>query len=98
MTTKKIQSWVEYYTNLYNALRIENDKNYDRIQQFLTSIEGLNVVWTNNKKSGLVVRNGIEYSFQIGELYVSERIKLHYGVGSTLENFLALSENKYQKK
>lgn len=98
LTTKKIQNWVDYYTNLCDALRVVNDFNYNRIQEFLKSIEDLNVVWSHDKKSGYVVRNGIEFSFQIGELYVSERIKLHYGVGSTLENFLGLSENKYVKK
>ena len=98
LTTKKIQNWVDYYTNLYDALRVVNDFNYDRIQVFLKSIEGLNVVWSHDKKSGSVLKNGIEYTFQISELYVSERIKLHYNVNSTLENFLALSENKYIKK
>lgn len=94
LSSKKIQDWIEYYTSIFEALQVENDKNKKKIEDFLDSIKDLPVTWYRGNKSGSLVKNGIEWSFTIEETYVSTSIKLHYTVDSSLETFLALSDNK----
>ena len=94
LTTKKIQDWVDYYTNLYNALKVQNDGNTNVINDFLKSIEHLNVRWSQNKISGSIVTNGIEFTFKINETHVSQSINIHYNMANNLETFLKLSDNK----
>lgn len=98
LSTKKIQAWVDYYTEVYRRLLSIDSENQNKKAAFLKSIEGLPVEWFNNNKSGTLVKNGIEYTFKIEDEYVSENIKLHYSVYATLDNFLKLSDNKFKKK
>ena len=100
MTLKKLESWAlwcdnrmklllseidERMTNLgnfYNSLPIETKKNFDNKTGLL--------------KSGYIVRNGIEFTFEVTDLKYYTSIRLDTG-SSTLETFLALSDNKFKK-
>jgi hypothetical protein len=96
LTKKKIQEWADYYYNLYQLLAVEDAKNADKKDQFLKSIEGLPVKWHNNNTQGYIEKNGIEFSFTIGETYISTQVKL-VAFCSTLEAFKQLSDNKFVK-
>jgi hypothetical protein len=96
LTRKKIEDWIRYETELYNLLKIENDKNRSEIETFLSSLEGLPVHWWNNNKSGEIIKNGIKLSFTIGETYVSKKLEIYYEVPDSLSSFLSLSDNKYK--
>jgi hypothetical protein len=97
LNPKKIGDWVKYYEDLYNQLKVIDDCNGLRKRAFLDSLDGLDVKWSyGSDKSGSIVKNGVEYSFSIGETYIHEKVELHYSVPNSLKSFLALSDNKYK--
>ena len=98
LNTKKVESWVKYYEDLYNQLKIIDDCNALKKQAFIDSLEGLDVKWDFNGKAGEIVKNGISYRFKILETYVSQKVELHYRVPNSLQSFLELSDNKYKDK
>ena len=97
LTTKKIMQWLEYYEKFHNTLKELNNKNSNKIASFYKSIEHLPFKYGNGKKTGYIVKNGIEYSFEVSENHISERIRLHYSAPNSIETFLKLSDNKYNQ-
>lgn len=98
LTTKKVNDWLNYYRELYAALKVINEQNSDKVKQFLKSIEGQPVRWFNNNKSGEIVKNGLVFKFKIEETYISTSIEVHYKTGSDLNDFLKLADNKHPNK
>jgi len=94
-TKNKLTQWLEYNKAFYEACKKVNGNNAQSITDFYKSIEGLPVRYWNEKRQGEIVKNGIEFSFQVNENYVSTQIKLHYKAGSSIETFLKLSDNKF---
>lgn len=96
LSTKKINDWKAYLTEVYNALAITNESNSNEIDLFLKSIEGQDVQWYGeSKKRGEILKNGIVFRFDIDATSVSTEIKLDFAIPRTLESFLKLSDNKY---
>jgi hypothetical protein len=95
LSTKKIESWIKYYNDLYNLLLIENNKNVAKIEAFKETLEGQEVIWHPFNNSGVIVKNGLEFSFSINDTYISTKIELHYKTDSDLETFKKLSDNKF---
>jgi len=95
LTTKKINEWLNYYRQLYAALKVIDEQNSDKVKEFLKSIEGQPVRWFNNNKSGEIVKNGLLFKFKIEETYISTSIEVHYKTGSELNDFLKLADNKH---
>lgn len=96
LSLKKIQAWIEYYKTVYENLSKINEENKNKIAQFLKSIEGMPVKWYGHKsKQGSIVKNGIEFIFEIMLEYVSTKIKIHYTENKDIDTFLKLSDNKY---
>jgi hypothetical protein len=95
LNLKKLINWFEYHISVINEASKLNDINGNEKETFLKSIEGLPVKWWNNGKNGEIIQNGIKFSFNIGETYISKKIEVHYSVNNELENFLKLAQNKY---
>jgi hypothetical protein len=95
LSLKKLVNWFEYHISVINEASKINDTNGSEKDIFLKSIEGLPIHWYNNGKNGEIIQNGIKFSFNIGETYISKKIEVHYQVSNELENFLKLSNNKY---
>jgi hypothetical protein len=95
LNLKKLLNWFEYHINVINEASKLNDINGGEKEAFLKSIEGLPVKWWNNNKQGEILQNGVKFSFNIGETYISKKIEIHYSVSNELDNFLKLSNNKY---
>lgn len=95
LTTKKIQDWVSYYESIHTELIRLDAQKYDKVSEFLKSLEGLEVKWSNNQKTGSIVKNGIEFTFSIDEGNISKKLELRYSVPSSIESFKKLSDNKY---
>jgi len=95
LSLKKLINWFEYHISIINEASKINDTNGSEKDIFLKSIEGLPIHWYNNGKNGEIIQNGIKFSFNIGETYISKKIEVHYSVNNELENFLKLSNNKY---
>lgn len=71
----------------YNSEYVTNEKTgaYERVN---TDIKG-----------GTIVKNGIEYTFEFcDDAYISQKTRLHYSVGNTIADFIALSKNEYKAK
>lgn len=96
LNAKKILAWVNYYEEIYKRLKVVNDKNGSVKDDFLKSIEGLPVKWDREKKSGRIVINGIEFTFSIGETYISQNLAVHYSVSANVQEFLQLSNNQWK--
>ncbi len=94
LSTKKIQDWVDYYLAVYELISKECEQKNSEIDTFLKSLEGLDVKWYEQEKRGSIVKGGMEYSFDIKNGYVYEKLEKHYSVESNLSNFLKMSENK----
>jgi hypothetical protein len=95
LSLKKLVNWFEYHIAIIEEASKLNDINGSEKNAFLESIKGLPVKWWNNNKQGEIIQNGIKFSFNIGETYISKKIEVHYSVNNELENFLKLSNNKY---
>lgn len=98
LSAKKILEWVHYYEAIYSRIFRKDQENGSAKAAFLKSIEGLPVKWSHDKKQGSIVKNGVEFSFTIGDTYVSKKLELHYSVDASLESFKALADNKYKDK
>ena len=96
LSTKKINDWVRYYEQVYAKLTEKSAQHGSKIDEFLKSIEGMDVHWWDNKKQGEIIRNGIRFRFKIGTESVSKEIDIHYNVPATLDSFLHLSDNKFK--
>lgn len=94
-TAKKLKDWVDYLNaehEILTALSIGANK---RETEFLEKLNGLPVQWYSDKKSGRIVRNGIEYIFTIKDGNIYQNMEIHCSASSTLETFLQLSDNKF---
>jgi hypothetical protein len=92
LTAKKVNDWLNYYKELYTALKVINEANSDKVGAFLKSLEGLPVVWHGDKK-GTIERGGMLFTFHINATYINTSIEVHYRTGSDLQSFLKLTDN-----
>lgn len=95
LSSKKISEWIAYYTEIFNKIKVENENNGNLKAEFLKSIEGLPIKWTDDKR-GSIVQNGIELTFEINETFVSQRLTLSYKVPNSVEVFKQLSNNNFK--
>lgn len=96
LNAKKVKDWIQYYEDLHNQLEVIDDCRALKKQAFLDSLDGLDVKWDRDYKSGHIIKNGVEYSFLIKETHITQRVELHYSVPNSLRSFLTLSDNKYK--
>lgn len=76
-TEKKLQDWLTFLLDIEDEKEREIKIRQDKKQAFLSKLEasGQKINWSNNKKSGWIESDLINYSFDILESgYVSERI------------------------
>jgi len=95
LSVKKIINWFEYYIAIIEEATKLNDINGNKKEIFLKSIEGQKVQWFNGGKSGEIIKNGVKFSFTIGETSINTKIEVYYQVPSSIEAFLKLADNKY---
>lgn len=102
LNKKKLDNMI-YQENLFHETIASLDREYKiKHGEFLKSIEHLPVKYTYgyDKKidGGEITINGIEFTFKLDtDGYISKDIKIDYTVDDTIENFIALSDNKYNK-
>ena len=97
-TKKKIDDWVEYLTQGFRNLERIDAENERKIIGYRNRLEALSdVVWVHDKSHGQIIRNGLTYTFDIRQTDYSEKISLDYR-SRTLDDFLALSDNKFTPK
>ena len=97
-TKKKIDDWVEYLTQGFRNLERIDAENERKMTGYRNRLEALSdVVWVHDKSHGQIIRNGLTYTFDIRQTDYSEKISLDYRC-RTLDDFLALSDNKFTPK
>lgn len=100
LTEKKITDWVDYLTKGYYELKQLSDTRVKSVAEFLAKMEQLGATINNDyrdKKSGSIVKNGLEFSFEIGDSgYISKKIEVYYSTDRSEDTFLKLADNKYQ--
>lgn len=98
LSTKKLTDWVNYCQDVYKALKEENEKLTDKVEEFLKTIENENVIWfskdNDNYKEGEIIRGGLVYKFKIDQGSITQEIKIHYKTNNTLNMFKKLSNNE----
>ena len=71
-------------------MRIDEENDL-LIRQHIARLERIpDVLWSRNRQSGTIERNGISYSFQVERTGVSENIRLSR-FGHSLDDFLEMA-------
>jgi len=97
-TKRKIDDWVEYLTQGFRTLEKIDAENERIITGYRNRLETIpDVVWDYNRSRGHITRHGLTYSFEIRQTLYNERISLDDRC-RTLDDFLALSDNKFIPK
>ena len=100
-TDKKVLEWVLYCEKCFETLEIEWEIKNEAIVNFLNEIHGQGFELRKNSSgkivSGSIVRNGIEFSFNIERMYINKTMKIHYKVPTDFVSFQKLSDNGFGK-
>jgi len=105
MTKNKLKQRLENVDMEQAELKAESIKAIDKKAEFMESIKHLPIVYSYKdyeKKDDIVggsfVKNGIEFEFSFSEDgHISKKVSIHYTVNHNLDDFLKLSDNKYNK-
>lgn len=94
---RKIDDWVNYFTEGYRNMEGIDRENEQRIGLFRKRLKELpEIIWSSDNK-GSIERNGLTYWFEIHPTYNYEQIRLDSRL-QTLDDFLALSDNQYKRQ
>ena len=106
ITDKKISDWVNWLNARKNAAESAKMAANNKVSAFMEKIRAFDVSgcteYQINEKHGYFVRNGLRYSYEIGESgYISESIKIDYDVNlsklETLEKFKLMTVGNFCK-
>lgn len=98
-TGSKMDAWLDYLLRVREAEQDYVLKSNAKIQEFKSRLIPFKkqLTWRDSHK-GFIKKNGIIYSFEVSENgYVHQRIALDSYIPFTIENFAALSDNRYQQ-
>lgn len=94
---RKVNEWIEYLTQAYRNLEKINAENKRLVETFTNRLKEIpDVRWNKDGKAGNIERHGMTYRFSITKSSYTEHIELYWGC-RTLEDFLKLSSNDYEK-
>jgi hypothetical protein len=100
MTVKKLEACALWCDSRMKLLLSEIDERMTNLGTFYNSLPSDCKKVFDDKtgllKEGRITKNGIEFSFEVTDLKYYTSIRLDTG-SSTLETFLALSDNQYKK-
>lgn len=98
-TESKMDAWLDYLLKVKEAEQDYVLKSNGKIQEFKSRLAPFKrqLTWLGSHK-GYITKNGILYSFELTENgQVHQRIKLDESILNSVENFAALSDNRYQQ-
>lgn len=96
LSNRKIEEWIIYWVQVYNMLKAKNNRNREMIESFRKRIKQENDVQWIGDNGGRIERNGIRFYFEISRTDVNLKMDIASEVSCSLENFLALSDNRYR--
>ena len=102
LSAKKVIDWVEYLIHIYEDLLPISKERVEKINNFEEQMKGLNARITKKDPygqfGGEAEKNGLEFEFHVydqGFIHRDIKVRVHK---NTLENFLALADNKYKEE
>ena len=99
IAAKKINDWINYYTQIYRQVEQENVENSKKVADFLKSIENEPVRWEgNNHSKGTIIRNGLRFTFYIEEGHLYFELSLSYRGTADYDTFRLIADNRYIPK
>lgn len=98
LSERKVNIWVDYLTKIWHDLEHLDREREDHIAAHRSRLNKLpDVKWNKDRDRGSIERNGLCYSFRYETGTIQEKVSLDYGP-CTLDDFLALSDNRYRPK
>ena len=89
---------MEYLTQGFRNLERIDAENERKMTGYRNRLEAIpDVAWNKDKSRGHITRHGLTYTFEIRQTLYNERISLDDRC-RTLDDFLALSDNKFIPK
>lgn len=97
-TLKKVNDWVDYLSRYYENLKKTENRNKRKKELFREALAKLpDVKRGNNSNSGMIIRNGLIFTYEIHENNIVQKIKVDLTWDKqTLENFLLMADNQYK--
>ena len=96
LSKNKIQREIDAMNAINAEMKEANEIAKNKVATFMETIKDMSFIMSNDGKSGHIEKNGIDFSFEIGQDgYISKKLDLNYRVHTSLEAFIALSDNKY---
>lgn len=98
LSERKVNIWVDYLTKIWHDLEHLDRERNAHISAHRSRLNKLpDVKWNKDRDRGSIERNGLCYSFRYETGTIQEKVSLDYGP-CTLDDFLALSDNRYRPK
>jgi hypothetical protein len=95
LTEKKIKDWVKYYEQVLTAVDAKATENREAKEEFLDKVkDNPHLKWNPAKTKGTIINGGLEYTFDIGEDYIYEKLGIHYSTPSTYASFVHMANNQ----
>lgn len=94
LTEKKVQAWVDYYTDTIANLKEMHTEAHCKEAEFLQQIAGEQVMWEVINKKGVICRNGLIFIFSLEEGNIYTKVDFDYRVGHDFAAFQPLADNR----
>lgn len=96
LTAKKIQERVDAEEAYHADMAKAEAEHAAKVSEFMKTLVGLPVRYSEDKKRGDITTNGIRFSFEILQSgYIHKELRLDYGVDANALNFTKLAANHY---
>lgn len=96
LTDKKVNEWLDYCDRLNDALESEWQKQNEVVQAFYASIAQYPINYSNDRKKGWYILNGLKFTFCISNMQISQNIEVNLSGPNNFQSFLKLSDNGFK--
>ncbi len=95
MTTKKLTKWVEYTEKKFLLYQEQENQNQSKILNFYNSLKDEKVYYWEGKKRGEIRKNGLVFSFEISNSYISTKVVVDTNRNIDIIQFNKLANNQF---
>ena len=95
MTTKKLTNWVEYTEKKFLLYQEQENQNQSKILNFYNSLKDEKVYYWEGKKRGEIRKNGLVFSFEISNSYISTKVVVDTNRNIDIIQFNKLANNQF---
>ena len=101
ITDRGAKQWLDWRKRRQNAALTEKLKRETEISKFREELASIDKSkcdeFIDNGSNGQIVRNGLEFSWQImNGLHISKTFKIYYQVSTSLTSFIQMCEGNYK--